>query len=360
MKRVLLVALLAAAVAALSASCASDKKSAEACRHQVSMDLDKGLYDNVLASSCSDSMQLGAAYFGKAGFDITSVLNKFIDMQSTAAGTQGAFSSYLTSFFSTTAVTQDAQNAYIQKAISCYQTIPLYDTSGTVTANQYLDAQFNLALVQSVNGLAMMRNVVDSLGIGSFSCDDNGNSVPDGADAGACAINVSLWLNGDRADTNCSNDSSVRMLYTGVSDITLVSQPTSTWTFGGITISVIPTVASSAGCSSEYKKLYYKSNGQYLLATTLSDASCSWSDGNPWPCPSLDANGKPVDLVEAVGDALMNVTAALSTSLTGSQQDVVKSMNDLVSNACGTATPGGQTSCDTQTLSTYIQGVAAQ
>ncbi len=76
MNKLFVYVLFAACVSLMFVGC-SDKSSPEACLHQVTMDLDSGNYDAVLASSCAGAMQRGAAYFGKGGFDIKDVINRF-------------------------------------------------------------------------------------------------------------------------------------------------------------------------------------------------------------------------------------------------------------------------------------------
>ena len=60
MNKLTTYALFAAGVSLFFFGC-SNKSTNEACLHKTTMDLDKGEYDAVLASSCADAMQKGAA-----------------------------------------------------------------------------------------------------------------------------------------------------------------------------------------------------------------------------------------------------------------------------------------------------------
>ena len=63
----------------------SDDSSSDACQAQVDLDLDSANYEAVISSPCTDYMDLGAAYFGLAGFDIIEVITTMIDSNDVSA-----------------------------------------------------------------------------------------------------------------------------------------------------------------------------------------------------------------------------------------------------------------------------------
>ena len=107
--------LVAASVTAvlLLSGCSEDKNSGEACKYDVTMALDQGNYDTVIATTntCEGltqeekNLNMGAAWFGKAGFDAPSLINKLSEedaggesdfVTQMAAGASGTDLSYMT------------------------------------------------------------------------------------------------------------------------------------------------------------------------------------------------------------------------------------------------------------------------
>jgi len=303
----------------------ADDSSQEACRYEVTKNLDSGNWDAVINSSCADSMQKGAAYFGRAGFDIKDVINRL----SEASSEEKDLNIYLKALVPK--VTEQTLND-LSMAKSEY---------GKVTQGDphYKDARFYISLVDTSNSLSLMKIVIDSDGDGAISnCDINGNGVPDDADATACA----LMASGQNNPTSGNCGSSISANYTAT-DITFKGK---SGTYRGLTINI---TGSGGTCPTTYKNLLYKnkSDGKYYVATT--SGTCAAIKDGEWPCP-IEQNGEPLDLVSAIDQSIDSALNSLGNALpSGVQEDVTQAINEIRQNACG-----GDT-CTSQEISNYIQ-----
>lgn len=325
------VLLLSALALLLAVGCGADKNSNEACLYETTMSLDKGNYDAVLASSCADSMQKGAAYFGKAGYDVKDVINRF----SEAKTTTNDLDTYMNAL--TGKVTENTLTN-IDSAKTEYSTIPS-------TSTQYKDAKFYISLVDAVKSLSLIKIVADSTGLGTLSsCDINSNTVPDDADASSCALLVS-------AGQSCTT---AKATYVATGDLSIADQTgaVKAGTYKGLTITATGTATSS--CTGVYKKLLYKDSANplygYSVATTTSD-SCTATDGTNWPCPIVQ-NGQPLDLVTAVDQSITSAISSMGQALPAgtTTTDVQQSITDIKTQACGT-----DQTCTSADIANYLQ-----
>jgi hypothetical protein len=301
-------------VLALATGC-SDKNSLEACQYATTMDLDKGNYDAVLQSSCASEMQLGAAHFGKAGFDIKNVINGFIDANAANNAVKSDLDIYM--------------NSLVFKVSS--QTLTDLDLArasyGAVLtgAEGFKDAQFYLSLVDAVKTLSLIKTVISSSGTGTMSlCDINSNTHSDEADATACSLLVSgTTLTGGA----CPAPLATSVTYTTTpTDIFFTSL---TGTYKGFVATMAGAPAGS--CTGVYKKLLYqKPGGTYYTATT--SGTCLASDGQQWPCPLTSY----IDLVATLQTSINDSVDTLNTAITGtSSSDVVQAIKTIQTDACG-------------------------
>lgn len=326
--------------------CGADKSSNEACLYETTMNLDKGNYDAVLASGCVDPMQKGAAYFGKAGYDVTSVINSF---SKTGAGNTTIESNLMTYMNELTGeITGDDLN-YINSAIGAYNEVQ----EGT---EYYQDAQFYLSIVQATNAVSLLKSVADTFGLATLSnCDINNNTIIDDADIASCALLTSVG-------EDCT---SVKATSSPTNDITIskagVQLP---GTYRGLIITVdIPVdgTATESCPNSSAKKLLYKDSanplGGYSLATTSSDPDeCDGSDGNKWPCPVIKDDA-PLDIVAAIDDSIDAALEAMKSALPeGTAAEVKDAISDIKSEACG----GPTETCKSSDLSAYLQKLNIQ
>lgn len=347
----------------LIAGC-SDKSSPEACRYQTTMNLDTGNYDAVLASSCADGMQKGAAWFGKAGYDIKDVLNRFIDANennqgSTGGATQSDLNIYMTALIGN--VTSSTL-IYLDNARMNYSSVP-------ASSEFYKDALFYTSLVDIMKSLSLIKIVIPGIetnGQLNLSCDKNGNGVPDEADATACALIAAQNIS-TGATITCRQ---ANYAPSAPAPITLYEdqalQTRITGTYSGLTITILGT-STPACTTTQYKRLLYQSpsnSAQYWGATTTSD-TCFGSDGNQWNCPVTGANQ---DLVTALDTSIYSAISTLASSVTTTNTDLQDSVNQIHADACKTPCPtpctapvcpasclsGATTYCSSQDVSNYI------
>jgi len=366
----LLYLFLAAGILAVFFGCTS-KNSDEACIHQVTMNLDRGNYDAVLAASCANDMQKGAAYFGLSGFDIHDVINNFskTGVMSTTTTTQSDLSVYMSALVNNATGTS---LTFMDDAVAAYSNVTTTSTTGSYTSDNYKDAQFYISLVDAVKSLSLIKlvipNLLDPSGNLNTACDYNNNGVPDDGDATACALIAAARISTGSTQT-CSG---ATYAPAAPADITLTdpSGKPVPGTYSGLTINITQVAGgNAASCTptgtTSYKKLLYKTTtapAQYWVATTTSDL-CTGSDNNTWPCPVVQ-NNQPLDLVSAVDQTLTSSISSLNSSLTTaatgtSATDVQTAIQDIKGQACCgcTTTPCAPctTSCTSQDIANYIQ-----
>ena len=355
--------LLGTSIALLFAAC-SKKNSEEACIHEVTMNLDKGNYDAVIASGCASAMQKGAAYFSLAGFDVKEVINVFSQtgVSSSATTTQNDLYVYMTSLVNNATGTS---LQYMNDALTSYETV---STTTGYTMDNYKDAQFCVSLVNAVKSLSLLESVVPNLldanGNLNSACDYNNNSVPDAADASSCSLIAASRIS-EGATVTCtdatyspavpvditlkdSRGQAVAGTYSGL-DITITQVP------GGSATACIPPNTTT------YKKLLYKdtATGKYWVATT-SDESCTDANNSSsvWPCPILQ-DGQPLDLVSAIDESLDSAINSLGIALPGmTSSDIQTAITDMRAQACCgcTTTPCAActSACTSQSLAAYL------
>ncbi len=309
----------------------SDDSSMEACKYEVSKNLDKGNWDAVINSSCATAMDKGAAYFGRAGFDIKDVINRLIEAQDEGQDQDQKedLDIYLKALVPK--VTEDTLTD-LNDAKAEYEQIPPDNP-------HYPDAQFYISLVDTVYSLSLMKVVIDHNGDGYITnCDINENNVPDDADAVACA----LMASGQNyvGQGNCDPIGS----YEISSDITFLEK---SGTYRGIVVNISGNTTSEE-CTNQYKRLLYRGSGDnYWLVTTTSE-ECTVND-DTWPCP-IELNGEPLDFVTAIDTSLNSAFNALNQALPGVvNEDVTDAINEIRNNACG-----GDT-CTSSEIANYIQ-----
>ncbi len=333
MNRRILHLLLTAGLAIMIFGC-SNKNSDEACIHQVAMDLDAGSYDSVLSSSCSDSMQKSAAYFGKAGFSTGKVLNALIDANN-AVPPQTPLSIYMSELVDQAT---DTSVSYLDSSLAGYESV-------SASSDNYFNAQFNTSLVSTAKGLSLLRLFIAAEGLNpvSAACDANGNGKPDSIDAASCALRAS-------AGQSCGAGYNV----TVVPDLVLSGV---TGTFSGSIVQVTGT-GSTLTCppNDEYKRLLVLVSGvpDLVTATTQVCQEASPAAGRTWPCP-LVLPGTPIGLAQAFDQSLNTAITSLNTAVTTtSASDVKNAIIDVKRQNCCSAgetwTPNNPASCTCNTL----------
>lgn len=341
--------LLAASFSMLLSGC-SDKSSNEACLHKVTMDLDKGNYDAVVASGCADSMQRGAAYLGKAGFDITKVINnlsKTTDVSGTSGSSTSDFSVFMTALVGKV---DDATFSNLDHSKTEYENIKSASPS-------YKDAQFYISLVDAVKGLSLIKSIIDVLGDGTLNntCDMNSNSTPDSLDTAGCAM-----LIGSGYPVSQCTPAGTMQVITDSPNLTLskpASSGTDTHLYRGITIRSSGT-GTDTTCpvpnENQYLLVSQGTSTLYSVITTESGApQCLGNDGSEWPCPILDANGNPIELFSAFDIAITSAIDAMNISLTSGATTTTNDVSQAITDIKTTACPSG--TCTQADIANYLQ-----
>ena len=313
------------------ARCSSTENSTEACRYETTLNLDNGNYDAVLASPCADLMQQGAAWFGKSGYDITDVLNAFIEANSNSdTGTETTKSDL--NIYMTTLVGRvdeitliNLDNATTQYSLAAQNTLS--------TADGYKDAKFSIGLVDAVKCLSVLKMFIDTTGSGTLNttCDTNSNNRADEIDAASCALLVS-----DGQTCGTLNSSGAVAVTQDIQNITFAGK---SGTYRGLV-----TTVTGAGLSStcpnpnEYRKLLFQKASLWAAAATTAQTCQDTSANNSgsWPCP-MEYGGKPVDLVSTGNQALTSAMNSLNSAFTSTtSNDVQQSINDIKAQNCCT------------------------
>lgn len=289
----------------------ADEDSDEACRYEVSKSLDGEDYDAVLESLCADDIQRGAAYFGKAGYDINHVLKILIDSGSSESDDLSTFMSQ-----SFTGKVTNNTLSYLGDSDVSYAKVK----TGPYTEDEKKDAEFNRSVVNIIKSLSLLKIILDVDGDGVLSgCNINDNGIADEADAVACVLGI----------CNASSAS----LPTG--DMTLYSDPARTQplqgTYRGVTVTINGTPTSS--CTNKYRELKYKAqDGKFYVATTT--AETCYDGGTTWPCPAI-IDGRPLGLAEALQQGLTTSLSALAAAIGASDADVARAIEEINNGACG-------------------------
>ena len=367
-------------IAALLLGGCSNKNSNEACVHEVSMNLDAGNYDAVLGASCADAMQLGAAHFGKAGFDVKDVINRFSELSNSDSSTQTKtdLQSYLTtlipsvnqSLLDNLVLAKDSYCASYGGTVDAQARCAVADTAVASVNPNYYDANFYISIVDTMTTLALFKSAIETIGGGDIgldcssgtciaTCDRNNNGVPDSTDAQSCA----LLLADGQANCNSITGVTVTQQLNGLTIAKADGSGDYSGIYNGVIISVTGTGANTSSCSgTTYGRLMFTQSGSSYVAATTSDACGESPDtGRTWSCP-IEDNGQPVDYTSSINNALQNASETVGTALTSSatgSNDVSQQIQDIQAQACCgcVVTPCNActTSCSSSSLANYLQ-----
>lgn len=282
-------------------------------------------------------MQLGAAYFGKAGYDIKDVINRLSEAEDNT-NPLNIYMSYLT------AIVNEDTFTNLDSAKGQYSSIQ-------TDSDHYKDAQFYIALIDTVTSLSLLKTIIDFDGDGKLlsQCDLNNNNSPHDVDATACALLIGVGEDCTVVDAT----------YTATGNITLMGKP---GIYEGLNITIQDNGGPSQDCPSPslYQKLLAQDNGDGVVVTTTS-RMCLASDDNQWPCPIIK-NDAPLELVGAVETAITSAINALSYAIPGKTTDVQEAVNEIKSDNCCTE-PGenpnnvSSCTCSQRELATYVRTI---
>lgn len=328
----------------------ADDSSQEACRYEVSKNLDSGNWDAVINSSCAGPMDKGAAYFGKAGFDVKDVINRLSEAQDETEPVNIYMKALVPK------VDESTLN-YLDSAAGEY---------GQVSSDSphYKDAQFYLSLVNAMKGLSLAKIVIDTDGDGKLltNCDRNDNKVPDDVDATACALLVSGQLYNNQTPDCSSLNGNGSVTFSWSPDappgtyLTLKDQQGNqkNGNYKGIIVNISGNGISD-GCPQDdiYRKRLLFPSGNYVVVSVTTSNVCSDQYNQNWPCP-IEVGGQPLDLVTAIDQAVQAMITSMGNALPGVSTDVVNSINEIRQDACG-----GDT-CTSSEIADYLKNINTQ
>jgi len=309
----------------------SNDDSSAACQYQVSMALDSGLYDLVIASPCANFMDLAAAHLGLAGFDIVNIINVMIEANDSGDQPLDVYMNKLVG---------NVSNADIRNLDYSLQYYSLVNTANGYTTGQEKDAQFlSGSLISPVISFAYIKASIDPDGDGNVSsCDLNGNNLPDEVDATDCALLVAAGVS-DCSGMGITTDDityktlsfpSYTSLYNGI-----------TMDFGGVTNATCP--------DNMYYQLLFSSS--YVAVTSMEKCVDPNYPTIEWNCPYEDSAGQPADLLGVFNDSMQDSLSILNSLGFDSSSEVYAAVNTISADACGS--PGS--SCTAQQFQAYLE-----
>ncbi len=361
----------------------SDTSSKEACEYKVNSALDDKDYDKVIellkeGGECADvlndtdkNIDLAAAYVGKAGFDIPSLVNDILASNETLSSndTFGNFAEVISKRAKGEALTDlDIASTYYQKAVG--QNIDCANETETENLSiEKKNACFLYGLVQTAQAGVSMSMLFESFSISEepidisdsinywieggnkTTCDEmdiNNNGVPDTADFSVCALDYAIDKALDR-NSPCDN-----------STIKIEHYP-SYCTFGytgkkyyivEFTINPDYTVCSNLTTPIREKRVIEDTgNGSLVVLTDGwcncdNGSVCDPSDNNCYPCPvvlgkeegtneTASVVGMIIDTLNEGSDAVINLVGTITTEEGEIEEtDLEEQINDFKRDFC--------------------------
>lgn len=307
----------------------ADKNSTESCKVSVSQNLDKGNYDAVISSPCASDMDKGAAYLGKAGFDIKNVIDRLVD------GSKSKDS---------------AIDIYIKAMVPEVkpETLDFLDMAESHYSKvQNVDGNFYLSITQTLKTLTLIKSVITFSGTGDKSgelkesCDLNNNGIPDDVDATACALEIA-------GNTSISTSCSITgLVIQDKGNIQIGGQ-----NYRGVVFKFKFNIYSSS-CPTEYKKVYYQEGGYYYVVTTSGE--CKDSNGNLWPCPVRNENNK--DFVGVIYRSIDSMVENIQLAIPSQKSDIKDSIDKIRDEIISGCENPEDRQCISKKISDYIKNI---
>ena len=332
----------------------SDKGSPQAKKYEIQKLLDEGKYSEVISKLANDPtyggafspeegrIALAAAYIGRAGIDINSIINSIIE----SGNSQDAFASFLQSMSKAIGVKGLFD---LDRAIDQYNSIASTCSPPPQSAIAR-DACFYRAIVDVIRAGIGLDGILDDLNswLNPQGCQDdaNGNNVADDGDASACAISYAV-----SPPPSCAPGVS----YTSLGTVTFSSGSLSK-DFEVLKIDVQDpnSPQTCTNVNTLYRLLHDPGTGKYVVLTDgYCDKNfnpCSAPDGATClPCPVIDpATGTPLSATKVIIDSVTGASNALGTIIPGS--DVDNTVNQYITEVCGT-----DNVCTDSDIANYLQ-----
>ncbi len=327
----------------------SDKRSPQAKKYEIQKLLDEEKYNEVISKLANDPtyggafspeegrIALAAAYIGRAGIDINSIINSIIE----SGNSQDAFASFLQSMSKAIGVKGLFD---LDRAIDQYNSIASTCSPPPQSAIAR-DACFYRAIVDVIRAGIGLDGILDDLNswLNPQGCQDdaNGNGIADDGEASGCAISYAAGQACPAGVTIASN-----------TPVTF-NHSTGPVNFEALTISVAP-VAPCSSSNTLYRLVYDTGSEKYLVLTDgYCDTNfnpCSTPDGsNCLPCPVIDPDtGMPLSATQLIIDSVTGAADAINSIIPGS--DVDNSVDQYITEVCGT-----DNVCTDNDIANYLQ-----
>ncbi len=350
----------------LTACDLSGEDTPEAKRYELLQKLDEGDYDFVIQKLENDKsyqeafrkderyVNLAAAYIGKAGYDINSLINDMIDSDE---GNGDAYQGFIKAL--SHRINGDSVSL-LDKAVELYKEalgdnitdINTYCENNSDNLTPYQkDACFYVGLVETAKATSsvglLLKGGTNPSQDGTVSdiiqkwieqdenenpnvCDlddiDN-NGVIDPADAAACEIEYAT-------KQKCSN----KHITTSTETVTF-TKGSKTYNYTLLKITLSPDTTVCAGKNPKhYKKLISLDKNLPVLSDTYCKTDftpCDEGTEGCYPCPVIDPTGDDIDVGEAVIDAINNGADSLISTLPEDEQNEVKdAIKDFTKDLC--------------------------
>ncbi len=340
------------AISIILGSCGlSDENTPEACKFEVSQALDKGNYDIVINKLKSDptcsgaytqeegKIQLAAAYIGKAGFDIPSLISDIIDSTSKNVNTYQALAQSIAKRISSKSLDalNNAKNLY-ENVINSYGGCNASNLPDIIKDACFYKNLVNTATATSALTLVLgagkgdIVKAVESW-INPGVCDDlNDNNIGDSADASASAIEYAINNSCSITGVNCISNGNLTFI-----------KNSSNYTFELVKVEITDVNNNNSSCSPnpyiEYRLIDNVNNTVVLTDGYCKTdfTSCNSLDiaNGCYPCPVI-ANNNILDLSNTLVDVINNVnTQEISNVVGGSNKEIVQDINQLKQDICG-------------------------
>lgn len=308
----------------------SNDDSTSACQYQVSIDLDAGNFDAVLASACANHMDRAAAYLGNAGFEVIEIINRMIDANDSGAPLDIYLNELVGNVSTADMASMDASRRYYS----------MVNAANGYSPDMERDALFlRSSLVSPTISFAFIKSSIDPDGDGKISdCDINGNSISDEVDATSCALIVasgtvdctSLGITVDNSTYKSLSFAGYSSLYNGL-----------VMDYAGVTNASCP--------DNTYYQLLHGSNSVTVTSLEKCEDLSYPVPRVQWNCPYEDSLGSPEDLLSVFNDAIQNSLSTLDSLGFGQDSEVYAAINTISVDACGGGT------CTEAQLQAYIE-----
>lgn len=337
----------------LLTGCGED--SSDACVYGVQQDLDNGNYDSVITTldnngTCDGAMtdsqaklNLAAAYLGKSGLTMSSLLGAVLDSNSSSA-----MSSFMTSFASSATATGLTNIGYSIDTYALVATTAECNTTQTGDKGEACLYSGLATLTKTVGSLSAILGA-DTLALLSTTVttgdanDVNSNSNADGLDVTACAI-------GSTTDATCGSSTTVS--YTDATNVTFTSTDFNA-TYTPRTFTVTDNTGSGYGNHVEVKLM--STTGIVSPATTsglctVDFTACTTSSTTCLPCPVVIdgvASTATTGLLAIINsDDLSSLSSFLPAESNGTDANITSELISSIESASGATADGNVTEAD--------------